>query len=242
MELDCRNIQEETASYSNYDNIITVSKTAEISFKKVYGQVGEIATIYNPIDVDDIKISGNESIVEYNRDVPNIVTVGRLVTQKGYDILLKVMKKLNEDGFNFKLRILGEGEQKEELEDFIKQNHLQKNVELIGFKKNPYPYIASSDLFVCSSRSEGYSLVIAEALVLGIPVVSTYCSGPNELLGEGKYGMLLANNEEGTGLYEGLKQLLTDSGLLAIYEQKAIKRGNYFSLKRVMNEIEKLFY
>lgn len=235
-------LEEETFAYSQYSNIITVSKTVEKSFKEVYGQEISVSTIYNPIDVDDIKIRGQEDIDDFDKDMLNLVTVGRLVSQKGYDILLCIIKRLKENDLKFKLRILGEGELYEHLFAYIKQNDLQNHVQFIGFKKNPYPYIAKSDLFVCSSRSEGYSLVIAEALVLGIPVISTYCSGPNELLGDGKYGMLVTNSEEGAYLYEGLKELMTNKELLAIYKRKAVERGNQFSLVKVMSEIERLLY
>ena len=236
-----KSVEEETASYNEFNNIITVSKTVENSFKEVYGQKGKVFTIYNPIDVADIRIRGQESIADFDKGVLNLVTVGRLVPQKGYDILLRVVKQLKENGFKFKLRILGEGELYKQLFAYIKENSLHDYVELIGFKKNPYPYIARSDLFVCSSRSEGYSLVIAEALVLGIPVISTYCSGPNELLEDGKYGMLVKNSEDGSCLYEGLRLLITDNEQLTGYRKRAAERGNHFSLAKIMSEIENLF-
>lgn len=236
-----KSIEEETASYNEFDNIITVSKTVENSFKEVYGQESKVSTIFNPIDVADIKIRGQEGIAEFDKGVLNLVTVGRLVSQKGYDILLRVVKHLKEDGFNFKLRILGEGELYGKLLAYIEENSLQDYVELVGFKKNPYPYIANSDLFVCSSRSEGYSLVIAEALVLGVPVISTYCSGPNELLENGKYGMLVNNSEDGSCLYEGLRLLMIDNEQLMRYRRRSVERGNYFSLIKIMTEIENLF-
>ena len=127
------------------------------------------------------------------------------------------------------------------LESYIIQQGLQDKVELLGFQSNPYPYIANSDLFVCSSRSEGYSLVIAESLVLGIPVLSTYCSGPNELLEDGKYGMLVTNSEDGAYLYEGLKLLMTDEEQLMRTKRCAAERGSHFSLVKIMSEIENLF-
>lgn len=236
-----KSVEEETASYSEFDNIITVSKTAKNSFKEIYGLEGKVSTIYNPIDVDDIKIRGRESIAEFDKGVLNLVAVGRLVPQKGYDILLCVVKQLKENGFKFKLRILGEGELYEQLFTYIEEYSLYDCVELVGFKKNPYPYIAQSDLFVCSSRSEGYSLVIAEALVLGVPVISTYCSGPNELLEDGKYGMLVNNSEDGSCLYKRLRLLMIDNEQLMGYRKKAAERGNHFSLVKIMSEIENLF-
>ena len=92
--------------------------------------------------------------------------------------------------------ILGEGSMHAKLENLIHINHLENMVTLLGFQRNPYPWIAGSDAFVCTSRAEGFSLVIAEAMVLKTPVFSVDCSGPNELLDYGKYGILVENTEE----------------------------------------------
>lgn len=242
-----KNTAEETLAYERFDKIITVSQTVEESIKEVYGLHSKIATIYNPIDVEDIKIKAQEGLSSrssLNVDElksTHIVTVGRLVHQKGYDILLHVASRLRNDGYNFTLSILGEGEQRSELESYINGHNLQDRVELLGFHRNPYPYIAQSDLFVCSSRSEGYSLVIAEALVLGKPVISTYCSGPNELLGEGNFGMLVPNDEQGEGLYQGLRTVLDNPQKLAQYQQAATARSSDFSLSSTIKKIEELF-
>ena len=107
-----------------------------------------------------------------------------------------------------------------------------------GFKKNPYKYLKKADCFVCSSRSEGFSLVIAEAMMLGIPVISTYCSGPNELLEEGKYGLLVDNNEE--DLYRGIKSIIEDEKLRMYYKQQAIIGGEQINLRKAMQQIELL--
>ncbi len=242
-----KNTAEETLAYERFDKIITVSQTVEESIKEVYGLHSKITTIYNPIDVEDIKIKAQEGLSSrssLNVDglkSTHLVAVGRLVHQKGYDILLQVVSRLRNDGYNFTLSILGEGGQRSELESYIKENDLQDRVELLGFHRNPYPYIVQSDLFVCSSRSEGYSLVIAEALVLGKPVISTYCSGPNELLGEGKYGMLVSNDESGDGLYNGLKTILDNPEILDGYQQAAQVRSSDFSLSSTMQKIEETF-
>lgn len=235
-----QSVQEETACYSKYDNIICVSKTVEDSFKEVYGLGEKVSTVYNPIDVQDIRKKGCESIPLYDKERLNLVTVGRLVHQKGYDILVRICKRLKDEGYRFTLRILGEGAQQDELQRYITDNGLQDYVKLLGFHPNPYPYIANSDIFVCSSRSEGYSLVIAESLVLGVPVISTYCSGPNELLAEGKYGKLVDISEDGSALYQGLKQLMDDTSALAEYKTKAIERGKMFDIKGTMKAIENI--
>ena len=98
--------------------------------------------------------------------------------------------------------------------------------------------MSESDLFVCSSRAEGFSLVIAEAMVLGIPVISTYCSGPNELLQEGKYGMLVENSEK--GLYAGLVNALNDMERMRDYAKAAQERIYDFIPSQIINQIESL--
>lgn len=236
-----KNVAEETNAYSHYDRIVTVSKTVEKSFNEVYyGLADNVQTIYNPIDHEDIIDKSRVSIAGFeqgNEETLNIISVGRLVPQKGYDILLRVASRLKDEGFKFKLRILGEGEQRCELEQYLKSNHLEDVVSLLGFQKNPYPYIANSDLFVCSSRSEGYSLVIAESLVLGVPVVSTYCSGPNELLKEGEYGMLVENDESGVGLYEGIKQFLCNKELKIQWMQLVHSEGHELNVVQPIKDI-----
>lgn len=243
-----KDVTEEIYAYSQYDTIVNVSKRSEYSFVEKYGLKEKVRTIYNPIDVVDIIEKSNahkelNTLQDGSDDLRKLrmVSVGRLTSAKGYDILLQVVSRLRNDGYNFTLSILGEGEQRSELESYIRDNNLQDRVELLGFHRNPYPYIAQSDLFVCSSRSEGYSLVIAEALVLGKPVISTYCSGPNELLGEGKYGMLVSNDESGDGLYNGLKTILDNPEILDGYKQAAQVRSSDFSLSSTMQKIEEVF-
>ena len=161
-----------------------------------------------------------------------MVTIGRLVPQKGYDRLLPILLKLKKEGYKFSLNILGEGKERNSLENFIQKHQLQDIVRLIGFCENPYPYLKNSDLFVCSSRSEGYSTVITEALILGIPVITTNCAGMNELLESGKYGMITENTDE--ALYIGLKRLMDNPTKIVEYKKLAIQRGTYFTLQNRM--------
>ena len=93
------------------------------------------------------------------------------------------------------------------------------------------------DLFVCSSRSEGYSLVIAEALTLGLPVISMNCSGPNELLDNNKYGTLCYSYEE---LYHSIKSAITDKDYYQDLKDNAAKRKNFFEINTTMRQIANL--
>lgn len=227
-----RNVEEERAAYSVYDKIVCVSQTVEQSFHRKYGLKERTCTIYNPIDVDYIQERAAE---RGSRDINlvKIISIGRLVPQKGYDRLLKVAKKLHDEGVEFVLEILGEGQERQLLDKYILDNKMKSYVSLLGFCHNPYKYLNNANLFVCSSRAEGFSLVIAEAILLGIPVISTYCSGPNELLADGENGMLVENSEE--GLYKGLKAFLNrEINIPCVNITEFTKR---FDVERIMNEL-----
>lgn len=234
-----KNLEEHSQCYKKFDKIVCVSKSVERSAIKKYGiTLNNIMTQYNPIDEDDIKKRANEKINILDSSAIKFITIGRLVEQKGYDRLIRVIKRLKEeyDGV-FQLLILGDGEKKKQLEEYIKENKLTNIVKLQGFVKNPYPYLKNSDLFICSSRAEGYSLVIAESLILNVPVISTKCSGPNELLDFGKYGMLVENDED--SLYLGLKNIIDDRNKLKELKKKSQKRSEIFNYKKTIERIEK---
>jgi glycosyltransferase involved in cell wall biosynthesis len=169
---------------------------------------------------------------------PLLVTVGRLEHQKGYDRLVKICKNLLGNGYEFELWIIGAGSQGNQLKQYIQENNLMATVKLLGLQDNPYKYMAQGDLFVCSSRSEGYSTAVTEALILGLPVITTDCSGMAELLKNGECGMITENDDQ--ALYEGLKRVLDDTALLEDYRKKAVERGKDFAIESLMEPIENL--
>ena len=198
--------------------------------------------MYNPVDVAAIKALKNEEGGAVSEDTGRFtfVSVGRLTGQKSYLRLLHVCKRLLETcPVPFRVWILGEGEERENLEGFIRENGLQEVVHLLGFQKNPYKYMGRADAFVCSSLTEGFSTVVTEAIVLGIPVVTTDCAGMREILGDSEYGLIVPNSEE--GLYRGMSALLTDPGVYARYRKQAEQRSGVFSLAERMSKIELLF-
>ena len=165
-----------------------------------------------------------------------MISVGRLSKEKEYDRLFRVFKNLKSDGLNIELLLVGSGEKHNELNKYILENKLTEDVALLGFKDNPYKYMKSSDLFVCSSISEGFSLVIGEAMAVGVPVISVDCSGPNEVLDFGKYSKLVNNNE--VDLYNGIKEIINDKLMYEKYKIKASERGKMFSISNFINVVE----
>lgn len=224
--------------YSKFNEVLCVSKTVKEGIENKYG-VRNAKVLYNPIDRDKIlKLSNEEVDINNDSNKIKLISVGRLSEEKGYDRLLRVFNKLNKEGFNIELTLVGSGEKYNELNNYIKENSLESSVSLLGYKHNPYKYVKSSDLFICSSLSEGFSLVIGEAMAMGIPVVSVDCPGPNELLGYGTYGKLVKNNEE--ELYKGIKELILDNDIYTKYKNKSIERGKMFSIKSFITNVESI--
>ena len=228
--------------YKKFNKVACVSRDVERSFKSIYGNEFDTEVIYNVIDDFSIKEKANENVEGYSFDkkIPTIVSVGRLSAQKRFDRLIKAHKTLLDEGFSNKLLIIGEGDEREKLEQLIKTSDLQDTVTLAGFRSNPYPYIKNADLLVCSSDYEGFSSFVAEGLILGKAVVTTNCTGMEELLGCSECGITTEVNAE--ALAEGIKKLLSDNNLKEDYEKKATERSRIFSIDASVKETENFFY
>ena len=226
--------EEEKQCYKKFDKVFCVSSNVKEAFDKKYNTHNSFVQ-YNPVDEKEIIDKSKERNIEKQADL-QLVTLGRLVPQKGYDRLLECVKKLKDNGYkDYNIWILGDGEQKEKLEKYIKINNLSDYVTLLGFKENPYPYIAASDGFICSSRSEGFSTVATESLILGKPIYTVNCAGMKELFGEYNCGMIVENDED--SLYKLLESILMND---KSYFNDIQKRKEYFLLKYRIKEIEKL--
>ena len=234
-----RSVDEEIKCYKRYNQIITVSDTANKAFKAVFPSIKvPVTTIYNPINNEHILRLSLEPIDEDRRNigVMRIVSVGRLTAIKAFDRLLRIVGKLKREKYKVELWLLGEGEKRKELENIILQESIDDVVTLWGFQSNPYKYMVHCDLFVCSSIGEGYSTAVTEALILGLPVVTTDCSGMDELLNSGECGIITDNSEE--ALYYGVKRMLDAPDILNKYKKMAIQRGRDFSISSLMKPIE----
>jgi glycosyltransferase involved in cell wall biosynthesis len=234
-----RNIKHQKECYKRFDNIVCVSESVKRAFGKKMFKDKKLVVKYNPVDKEEIIKKSKENCEIKKPNKLLIGTVGRLTSQKGYDRLLRIVKSLKSDGINLELWILGEGEERPVLEKYIFDNNLQDSVKLLGFKENPYKYLTLCDLFVCSSRAEGFSLAIAEAITLELPVLSTDCAGPSELLGFGSYGLVVDNNE--TSLLNGIKSLVLDKSELAVFKKKSTERKKVFEIEVAIKEIEEIF-
>lgn len=234
-----RSIKEAMECYSKFNKTICVSNTVKQDFQSIFNLEKPVEVLYNTNESDKIVNLADEVIddLEFDKDVFNLISVAKIVPSKGYDRLMKIHKRLLEDGINNHVYILGIGEEQEKYEKYLKDNSLEKSFTFLGFRNNPYKYVKNADLYVCSSRREGFSTAVTEALIVGTPVVSTNCSGAYELLGNNcEYGIVTENDED--ALYEGIKNMLTIPGVLKDYAYRAKERGEEFSTEKTVKAVE----
>ncbi|MBQ6166571.1 MAG: glycosyltransferase [Muribaculaceae bacterium] len=233
------NLEEEKSCYARFDTVAGVSEIV-VTGLKTFLPNKDIRRVYNLVDSEEIiSKSREQTCFPHDLNCFNIVSVGRLERVKGFDRLVEAVARLREEGVaNLSLTIVGDGTHRQFLSDMIKEYGLESTVTLTGSQSNPYSIMRGKDLFVCSSRCEGYNLAIAEAMVLGIPIVSTRCSGPVEILQDGKYGVLCDNSVE--GLYNTIKLFVQQPGLCNQYAQLSKERSNFFRIDSVINQIEQL--
>ena len=153
--------------------------------------------------------------------------------------MLRIQKRLIDDGYRTHFYALGAGPMREELEAWAADNGIADSVTFLGYRTNPYKYVSKCDLFVCASHAEGFSTAATEALIVGTPVCTVEVSGMKEMLGEsGEWGIVTENDEE--ALYRGIRELLDDPALLAQYREKARERGKTFSTENTTRAVEKM--
>jgi glycosyltransferase involved in cell wall biosynthesis len=176
-------------------SIICVSTGVALDLEQVLGaDPGTIRVIHNPVIGDDT-VPLSFGLVAHpwllNRSGKIVLSVGRLTKAKDYITLIQSFQMIKSRE-NIRLIILGEGELRSELHALIVKLGMEGRISLPGYVENPYAYMRQSDLFVLSSRWEGFGNVLVEAMACNIPIVSTNCpNGPAEILEDGKWGTLV---------------------------------------------------
>jgi len=229
--------------YQHADLVIPVSHDVAKDLVLNYGApLGKIKVIHNGIDLERIKRVAVEPVDHpwFSSDMPVIMGIGRLSEQKAFHILIKAFKKVLKI-IPCKLVIVGEGEKRRELEALIKQLDLENHVVLLGRQSNPFKYLSRANVFVLSSVGEALPTVILEAMVLGIPIVSTRCPcGPEELLGDGKYGILVPVGDV-DAMAEGILQILKNPSLRSSLSSRCTEKIRQFDLDSMVRAYESCF-
>ena len=195
--------------------------------------------LFNTNDSSQILRLASEPVEDWKPEGVRLVTVGKIIPVKAFDRLIRIHARLRQEGYAVQTSILGVGSQQQEMETLCQKLNVTDSVHFLGYQTNPYKYVASSDLYVCSSLSEGFSTAATEALIVGTPVCTVEVSGMKEMLGQNnEYGIVTENEEE--ALYQGIKKLLDDPAMLAHYKKQAQVRGKAFSTENTVKAVEEM--
>ncbi len=223
-----------------FDRIYFVSGDAKKGFVELFPEYKNNTTldvVFNPIDYKAIQEAVSKGVKPIKRRL-TVLGIGRLAPQKRFDKLLNVHKRLLDSGVEHDVWILGEGSEYKMLESKIRDLGIEDSCQLLGFR-DPYPYLAVSDVFAMTSDYEGLPVVVCEAMLLCKPIVSTRVTGPRELLEDGRYGMLVENTEE--GIFEGMKEMLLNKELRESYSERLQDNyGNFIFPSDVKNIEERM--
>lgn len=220
-----------------FDFFIFGSKQSKDIFTESYPHIklppNEI--LRNPIPIDEIKSKSLADIPALQGD-KIFVSVNRLHSRKGFHKLLSAHAKLIAEGFSHHIYIVGDGEERASLEEQIKKLKVENTFHLLGTKTNPYPYIKNADYFIMPSESEGWPLVIADALILKKPILATNVGGIPEMITHGKTGYLVNYDEQ--SIYDGIKNFLTNPELLQTINENLRNSEEMFDNQKIFDKIE----
>lgn len=234
-----RSIKEAVGCYNHFDRIIGVSEEVRRTFLKALPVKIPMQVLYNTNESAAIVRQSQDTVDNglFHDGEIKLVGVGKLLKNKGFDRMVRIVKRLDSEGYPVHLYALGIGPLRDELERYSEENHLEEKITLLGYQTNPYKYVSKCDLFVCASLAEGFSTAATEALIVGTPVCTVEVSGMKEMLGEhNEWGIVTENSEE--ALYRGIKDLLDHPEKLAHYKEKAIERGKTFSTENTVRAAE----
>jgi len=231
---------EKMRRFFNYDKVMVISDKIQDTFLSLAGNEDEkhkIVRIYNPLDTEEILTKAEKPVINYEFDssVPTFISVGTVFPQKGFDRLLRVHKRLLNEGLPHKVLIVGDGYDFENVKKLKSELGIDETATMLGFTDNPYPYFKKADFYVLSSRYEGFPTVLFEAITLKKNIIATDVSGVSEMLENGKLGLVTENSED--GIYNGMKQALTKPESFYGYQDQLRHYEMPFSLGNSVNSI-----
>lgn len=225
-------------AYRRADHIVAISDGVGRALSRRFDiDPKRVSTIHNAVDLTTVKVRAEEA----PKDLPTkpfLVAAGRLVPQKGFDILIRAFAATAGE---CSLVILGNGPERAALGDLARRCGVDRRVRFLGFVENPWSYFARSAAFVCSSRWEGFGNVIIEAMACGVPVVSTDCDyGPREIIVHGQSGLLVAI-EDVDALSKAITSVLDNPDLAHRLAVGARQRAQDFGVANMTRAYERLF-
>lgn len=222
--------------YMAYDQVFAVSKEALEPFYTIYPELrNKVDVFHNILNIERIEKKSREPGGFPETDgALRILSVGRLIQVKAFELCIDAMKLLKDSGIKAEWYVLGEGDQRSFLEARIRENGLEEDFFLMGAVENPYPWFAQCDLYVHCSRYEGKSIAIQEAQILGCAMLVSDCSGNREQVTDGVNGKLC--NLSAQEICDGIRELIANPEKTQSYRLAAAEK--YRTQK---DEMDKLY-
>lgn len=210
--------------YPYFQQIFCVSKSSQDIFVRNYPHFAyKTEVFHNIILTDEIKKkAGSGNSFGYDYDGFKIVTVGRFTKEKGHHLIPEVVAKLKSDGFVFRWYLIGDGNEKGNVEKMSIDLGLVENLKFLGLKENPYPYMKDCDIYVQPSLHEGFGITVEEAKVFNKPIVVTNFASATDLIDNQKTGFITEISSY--GIYEAVKTLILNEGLRRKFQENLATR------------------
>lgn len=226
--------------FKKLDYIFTVSEECLNVLKRLFPQYDEkFKLMHNIVSDKTIRKLSLEEVrdVEFSDENINIVSVGRLNYQKGFEMAIEACSILKEKGYRIKWNIIGEGEERGNLEKLIRKFNVEDEFKLLGIRENPYPYVAQSNIYVQPSRFEGKSIAIDEAKILNKPIVLTNFSTAKDQIKNKFNGLICDMNSN--SLANNIEKIINNNQLKnkLIRNLAEEKLGNEDEIKSLYNVI-----
>ena len=225
--------------YAKADVIISKAQGMQKDMQKLFAFKNKQIVINNPYDIKYIELLSQEKVDEFvfHKDKKYLVSVGRLIALKRNHELIEILVNLSD---NVEIIFLGDGNEKDNLIELSKKFNVENRVHFLGQVKNPYKYMSKSDIFVSCSESEGFPNVLVEAMICQVPVISSDCiSGPREILGDNKYGLLFDVGDKNK-LKQHIEYILNNEDFRIDLTKKAKQRSYDFSLEKIIEKYKKV--
>ncbi len=224
--------------YPSADQIIAVSQGVRDDLVGNFGLPPEkIAVVYDPVDLRRVRDLGAEPAGHpwFASVRPVIASAGRMTSQKDFPTLLRAFAILRRT-YPARLVLIGDGPEKNRLRGLAWELGVAEDTAFVGYRPNPYKYMARASVFVLPSKFEGFGLVLVEAMALGVPVVSTCCpSGPEEILRRGADGLLVPVGDH-ERLASAITRLLIRPDLRAWFSRCGLARAEHFAADRITSQ------
>lgn len=228
------------------DKIITVSKELQLILEKdYYIKRNKLVTIYNGIDLKKIQELNEHKIqkysdIFYDEKLVKFVTLGSLMEKKAHGDLIKAYSIVKKAIPSSKLIIIGDGPFRNKLRMLINNLKLKNDVMLLGLQLNPFKFLKASDIFIFTSKWEGFPNVLIEAMACGLPIISTNCkTGPKEILQANEYGFLV-EVEDIEEIAKKMILLAKNPNLIKKFSKKSLHRVKFYTFEKILQQWIKL--